>query len=174
MVGQVVVLFDEPPESVGAEMLPRHPQLERPEPPRALQRELVPVQRLILRLPHPVVLGLAMERVRAIPLALHQERTTSYGWKNHLCGSIVTESARSEAGHAVGVARARDRTAAAVRRVHVEPELLPLGHVGELCRPGLIEPVLVEPATGAMQNGVQPRRSILGDGGGHGRRRARR
>ena len=47
----------------------------------------------------------------------------SNGWKNHLWGSIVTESARSMPG-TLDRSRGERSAAAAVRGVHVEPEVL--------------------------------------------------
>ena len=131
MRGEVVVLLDQPREPVGAQVLPRHPQLERAEPPRALERELVPVQRLVLRLPHPVVLGLAVERVAQVLLALHEQRADVVGLEEPLVRIDRDGVGPRQPGHAVGVA-GRQAHGTPVRGVHVEPQAFPLGHVGEL------------------------------------------
>ena len=47
--GQVDVVLHQTAEALGAQVLPAHPELQRPEPARALDRVLVPVQRRVLR-----------------------------------------------------------------------------------------------------------------------------
>ena len=85
----------------------------------------------------------------------------SYAWKNHLCGSTATESARSRPGDAPGIT-GRQPCGAAIGRVDVQPQALARRQLGELGTRST-EPVFVEPATAAIANGVRPGRAVGGD-----------
>ncbi len=131
MVRQVVVLLDQSGEPVRPQVLPRHPELERTEPPGPFERELVPVQWLVLRLPDPVVLRFPMERVPQVLLSLHQQRADVVGLEEpfvridrHGVGPLQTCDATRVA--------LRQPYRSAVRGVHVEPEPFPLGQVRKL------------------------------------------
>ena len=78
----------------------------------------------------------------------------SYGWKNHLCGSIVMESAR--ANPVTRSASRGDRRTAPPYAASTWSHRPSRSATSASSSTGSTEPVFVEPATGAMQNGVRP------------------
>ena len=78
----------------------------------------------------------------------------SYGWKNHLCGSIVTESARSRP--VTRPASRSDSRTAPPYAASTWSQSPSRSARSASSFTGSTEPVLVDPATGAMQNGVSP------------------
>ena len=87
----------------------------------------------------------------------------SYAWKNHLCGSTVTESARSRSGTRPA-SRAESRAAPPYAASTWSHRPSVAGDVGQLADPASTEPVLVDPATAAIANGVRPAAAVPRDG----------
>ena len=96
---QVDVVLHQAAQTPRPQVFPAHPQLQRPEPARALDRVLVPIEGLFLgdrttgstRVIDGRFAGGSSRRWTTSP-------PMSYAWKNHLCGSTVTESASSKPG----------------------------------------------------------------------------
>ena len=146
-------------------MLPREPELERSEAARSLQRELVPVQRLVFGLPDPVVLGLPVERAQQILAPLHQERADVIRLEEPLVRVDRQRIGAFEVGHARSVPL-REPNGPAVGRVYVEPEALAFGQVREVT--DQVDRAAIRGARdGRDAERCEAGAPILGDRGGH-------
>ena len=145
-------------------MLPAHPELQRAEPARALDRVLVPIERLVLRTVRCVVLGRPMERVEEVLAATHDERADVVGLEEPLVRIDRDRVGELEAGHALRVARRQPR-GAAVGGVHVEPQ--PSASRESRERRDVVDRAGVRrPGDGADRERRQPRRAVRRDRGG--------
>ena len=97
-------------EALGAEVLPREPELQRAEPARALDRVLEPVERRVLRPRVPVVLGHPVERLLQVLAAPHEQRADVVGLEEPLVRIDRDAVGALEVRHAAGV-RAESRAA---------------------------------------------------------------
>ena len=119
------------PKPVRPEVLPAHPELEGAPAPRALEGQLVPVERILLVVRRAVVLGPPVERLLQVGPAPDQEPADVVGLEEPLVGVDRDRVGPGEVGDARPVA-AREERRAAVGRVDVEPEPVACGHVGQL------------------------------------------
>ena len=168
------------PKPVRPEVLPAHPELEGAPAPRALEGQLVPVERILLVVRGAVVLGPPVERLLQVGPAPDQEPADVVGLEEPLVGVDRDRVGPGEVGDARPVAAGEERRAA-VGRVDVEPEPVACGHVGQL--PGGVDASRVGasgdaadgkwsagPPRGRPRPGPPPRRRAAGSA----RRTARR
>ena len=93
------------------QVLPGEPELEAAEAARALERVLVPVERLLLGTARAVVLGLAVEGGGQVVAALHQQAADVVGLEQPLVRVDGDGVGAVQGGHAGGQSRAESGAA---------------------------------------------------------------
>ena len=174
--GEVVVVLDEMGEPCRAEVLPGHPELECTPAPGALEAQLVEVELVVVAgdvvvavaaaagcLAAAVVLGRpAAERLRQVRPLADEQSADVVRLKEpfvRIDGDRIGPIQIADPGTIAG----RESDRAAVRRVHVEPQILGRRDIGELAD-RVHGPGVRGAGHGRDREGLEAGGAVAGDG----------